>query len=103
MFGSSMFETGLHRPANADGLEYWRDVAALHIEHRHHVRNLLGVAAALAVLAVVIDPVMLGFVAALTPLLLLELWMVRRSRPTSRIPDYRSTARVDIDIDIDHS
>ncbi len=99
MFGSSMFETGLHRPTATDGLEYWRDVAALHIAHRHHVRNLLGIGAALAVLAVVVDPVMLGFVAVLAPLLLLELWMVRRSRPTARIPDYRPTERVDIDRD----
>lgn len=83
-----MFETGLHRQRNADGLEYWTDIEAHHIEHRRHVRNMLIVIAMLAVLAIVVHPVMLGFVAALAPLLLLELWMVRRSRPTSAIPDY---------------
>lgn len=94
-----MFHAGLHRRANAGGLEYWRDLEELHVGHRRHVRNVLIVIAVLAVLAIVVHPVMLGFVAALAPLLLLELWMVRRSRPTSTIPDYRPPETVEIDLD----
>ena len=95
----SMFETGLHRSANPGGHDYWSELEAVHAQHRHHVRNLLGIGAALAALAVVVHPVMLGFVAALAPLLLLELWMGRRSRPTSKIPDFRPSERLEVELD----
>jgi hypothetical protein len=84
---------------SADGPDYWNDLAARHAQHRRHVRNLLVVMVVVVVLAAAVDVNMLGVAALVGPLLVLELWMVRRSRPTSRIPDYRAPDRVEIELD----
>ncbi len=97
MFGPDE-TTPFHR-RSADGFEYWGDLEDRQAQHRRHARNLLIVIALLALLAVVVDPVMLGFGLVLSPLLLFELWMVRRSRTGSRIPDYRPADPVEIELD----
>lgn len=97
MFGPD--ETTPFYRRSADGFEYWGDLENREAQHRRHARNLLIVVLLLAVLAVVVHPVLLGFGLVLTPLLLLELWMVRRSRAGSRIPDYRPVDPVEIELD----
>ncbi len=94
----SMLGAGLHRSAAAGVPDDWGDLDTTHLRHRHHVRNLLGAVVAFAVLAVVVHPAMLGIIVCLVPFLLLELVMARRSRPTARIPDYRPTARVEVEL-----
>lgn len=76
----------------------WSDLDAVHAQHRRHVRVLTGIVIVFAALAIVVHPVMLAIAGCIVPFVLLELLMARQSRPTSRIPDYRPTARVDVEL-----
>ncbi len=64
----------------ADGPDYWEHLEQRHSEHRRHVRNLLVIGAVIALAAIVVDPLVLGFGAIVVPLLLLEAFAARRSR-----------------------
>ena len=65
----------------SDGPGYWDELAANHRRHRRQVRNLLIVTALAVTAGIVAHPVFFGFLIVFAPFLLLELVMVRRSRP----------------------
>ncbi len=65
----------------SDGPEYWDDLAAHHLQHRRQVHNLSFVAALVVIAGLVVDPTFFVFLLLFAPFLLLELIMVRRSRP----------------------
>jgi hypothetical protein len=56
------------------------------------------IAAAFA-LAFVFGPEVIGFNLFFVPFLTFELWNVRRMRPRTRIPDYRPSDPVEIELD----
>ena len=66
----------------ADGPEYWEHLAERHVEHRRHVRNLLVVCALIVIAGIFVHPAALGFGAMVAPLLMLEAFAARRSRPS---------------------
>jgi hypothetical protein len=82
----------------SDGPEYWDDLAERHRQHRRHVRNLSIVAAVIVTIGFVVHPALFAFLVLFAPMLLLELYMVRRSRPTSTIPDCRPPKTIKIDL-----
>lgn len=65
----------------SDGPEYWDDLAARHLQHRRQVRNLSIVATVVVIIGIVVHPAFFGFLVLFAPMLLLELYMVRLSRP----------------------
>lgn len=85
--------------ASADSPEYWDELAERHAEHRRHVIGLAISGALLLVGGFVVHSSLAVLALLLIPFLALELFMVRQSRPTMKIPDYRRSPTVEVELD----
>lgn len=83
-----------------DDLGWEGDPDQRRAQHRWQIIALSIVIAGTVVASATIEPYILSFNFFLVPFLLLEVWMYRRSG-RSRIPDYRPTDRVDVELDPD--
>ena len=76
---------GSRRRSDAAGVHgtpaYWDDIESRHRDHRAMARNLTIVAAAVVVLALIVSINFLALLALLLPLLLIQLGMMRVTRP----------------------
>jgi hypothetical protein len=84
-----------------DDLDWAGDPDRRRAQHRRHIIVLTTLITASVVLAVVVHSAILGFNLFFVPFLLLEMWMFRRSRPTSKIPDFRPPDTVEVELDPD--
>lgn len=84
---------------HGDELDAWADADARHAQHRGQVRNLLIALAFVTVISTFVSAQAWGFAIFIVPWLALELWMVRRSGQTKRVPDHRPADPVEIELD----
>jgi len=84
-----------------DGVAYWQHQTERHDEHRRSMISLTVAIGAILLLALVIDPVLAWCAAFLIPFLGIQWWLARRSRPTSKIPDYRPPGTADVPLESD--
>lgn len=84
-------------PFGADSITEWGDPSRRRVLHRRHTRNLSVVCIAIVVAAVLLHPAIAMLLVVLVPLLTLEVWMFRRSRPAASsdeaIPEQRISQR----------
>jgi hypothetical protein len=66
---------------SSDGPEYWDDIEQRHRDHRRHTRRLVIVAGLFSLAGLVAHPSFFALAIIVLPLLVLELVMVRVSRP----------------------
>lgn len=69
---------------------------------RRHLRQLIALGGALAlivVLSILLHPAVVGFSLFIVPFMLVELFMVWRTRQVASIPDFRPPERVQVDLD----
>ena len=88
-----------HLGIDADGASYWRHQAERHRQHRRSVVSLIVAMAILIVFAFAWFPPFAWCAVALIPFLALESWQARRTRPTTKIPDYRPLPTVEVPLD----
>lgn len=84
---------------HGDELDAWSDAEARHAQHRAQVRNLLIGLVVVAVISTFVSAQAWGFAIFIVPWLAPEVWMVRRSGRSTRIPDYRPADPVEIELD----
>ncbi len=93
MFGRYHSATNPYLNPRAGGdPDVWTDLDNRRREHRSAAIKLAVGMAVFAVAGLALDTGFFIFTLAFVPFLLLELWMVRRSRSTGKIPDFGDDA-----------